>query len=154
MLRQKHFLSLNQIHTGTAFAYCFIDHYPGVIWHMKYIQISKILTLFLCMTIAITTMGCSCYSNNSSSRSCQGRHNASRSQPSIIFDYPRTAARSRQPHVTSSEQFIRQEWPMTSIPAGYVTDGEIAGYQEYTSDYQRIGSDNNPRQYYNRRTRT
>ena len=121
---------------------------------MRYIQISKLPSLFLCLTIAITICGCSCCSNKASSHSDLAKLAASRPHPSMIFDYPNAAARNRQPDTTSSQQFFRQEWPMTSLPEGYVSNGEIAGYHEYTSDYQRIGSNNIPHQYYNRRTYT
>ena len=116
---------------------------------------NKFLLLTIMLVISIIICGCSCCAKKPRIESHPSRPSATiTSRPSLIFDYPNTAALYRQPYITSSEQFIRPAWPLTSLPTGYVSYGESAGYREYTTDHQRINSDNTPRQYYRQRTHT
>lgn len=101
----------------------------------------------LALAITVTLCGCTCNSHKT-------YHITASSKSSVIFDYPNTAARYQYASGITSEDFTRYDWPVTSVPTGYVSGGELAGYHEYSIDYQRIGSDNTPRQYYRQRTHT
>ena len=121
---------------------------------MNFEKIAKIALASLSLAIAATFCGCSscgkCAFDNFALYPAPVR----RSTPTVIFDYPNYMARHQQGRTTRSELFGRQEWPITSVPTGYVTNGEIAGYREYTTDYQSVRSDNTPYQYYQQRTAT
>ena len=111
---------------------------------------ASVVVVGLLAVMFVSLFGCNSY--NLSCPSNTGRPAFTHDHhPGIIFD---RTGHSRRGYGVSSERFVRSEWPLAKVPVGYVNQGKIVSYSESTYDEQRVGSDNVPRQYYRRRTRT
>ena len=111
---------------------------------------------FACLLITVSTFVTGCY-DSGGRRFVRHRYLVNPVEthylPGFIFDMTDKERRFGY-RPTSSEQFVRSQWPVVQRGYDDVTSWKIDTYQIYTYDDQQITSDNRPRQRYRYRTRT
>lgn len=96
---------------------------------------------------SLSYLGCNSYNELASSG-----YRIKPSSPSMLFSLPHKAYPSTHYSRVSGEGFNRPEWPVSQVPAGYISGTEQAIYYENIQDHQYNSSDNRARDRFHRRS--